>query len=69
MKCWCDEIGFDCEDCEAEKKSNKLKKNQQYDLIVYKKKLDRDELDVDLFKRIIDQSLCVTMIPKKYFCP
>ena len=67
MKCWCDEIGFDCVDCEADKRWNRLKKNQQVDLIVYKKKINKDELDVELSKRIIEQGLCVSMIPRIYF--
>jgi hypothetical protein len=67
MKCWCDDTGIVCADCDAERTWNRLKRNQQFDLIVYKKKLDKDELSVDLSKRILDQNLCVSMIPKKYF--
>lgn len=67
MKCWCDDTGIVCEDCNAERLWNNLKRNQQLDLIVYNKKLFKNELDIDLSNRVLDQNLCVSMIPKKYF--
>lgn len=62
MKCWCDEIEYNCDDCEKRQAWGSLSDIQKVKLIRYVKNPE----DKNLTKWTIENGLCVSVVPDRY---
>lgn len=67
MNCWCNEIDYDCNNCEKIKNWKKIKEYDRMKLVSYMRKLNRPTTDngelYNLFEYINNRGLCISMIP------
>lgn len=69
MKCWCDDVGYECFECKKENIWNGLTRIERIKLKAYKSIIESDNFDArnlahkSLQKYILDKNLDIASVP------